>query len=194
MSWLSRQYTDRWSLGDALSPFILYPSKHGLAALARIGINGFPWYVDLSLDFYLGRRMINRTDVDTINKYELIVLSVCYLTELYLESFRQFLSSGDHNGATHFVFHENLHDAAGFDVKNILLSLGLYFDPDLFNAFSAAETVAHKFGRSAIKLSMKKVNSYVSLQSVRNVLDNVSELYTATLDLNSSAFKCPISK
>lgn len=182
LSWISREYTITWNSYDKLTPFILYNSNHKLEALASIGINNFPWYVNESLSYYLRSNAITSKDIERLGKNELVVLAVCYLTEIYLRSFVNSWRSEAAPKNRHFVFHENLHDKSAADVERILLSTGLNFVPNTLNSLWERETNASRFGRSSIEESVIKVKGFISLPSIVNVLEYTSIHYCSILN------------
>lgn len=180
LSWLSRKYTDSWT-NDSFSPFILYPCKYKLAKLSSSGVEGFPWYVEKSVDYYLNKGMILASSCENFNSVDLIALSVCYLTEIYISAFDKL--SIDPSSAHHrfMVYHENLHDQPAADIGAILSALELEFDPNVLELLSENEASAERFGRKSINTSLRKLLKMVSCGKVANVLNSANELYQARL-------------
>ena len=182
LSWISREYTKTWNNEDKLTPFLLYKSKNDLKKLTALGINSYPWYVDKSLSHYLTTKAIKESEIKEISKHEIIILSVCYITQLYLESFRELNSNMGESQDRYFVFHENLHDRPRTDIKNILDSISLEFEQNTLDLLSTKETNAGIFGRSSIRLSIDKAMALISLPSIKEILEETCVEYCCIMN------------
>ena len=177
-----REYTNTWNNKDKLTPFILYKSKNDLKKLTALGINNYPWYVDKSLSHYLTTKAIKESEIKEINKHEIIILSVCYITQLYLDSFRELNSNMLESQDRYFVFHENLHDRPSTDIKYILDSISLEFEQNTLDLLSTKETNAGIFGRSSIRLSFDKAMALISLTSIKKILEETNVEYCCIMN------------
>lgn len=182
LSWISRKYTEKWNFTDKLTPFSLYKSKHKLNKLVEDGVNRFPWFVDKSLDYYLCSGAITENELKNLDHYELIILAVCYLTEVYLKTYTSWSKIGFKRQNRHFVFHENLHDNSITDVKNILQSIGLKFDEEILNTLYQNETNSKVFGRESMETSAQSAKNLISQHKVLDILDSSSKHYSCILD------------
>ncbi len=180
LSWLSRRYIDSWT-SDSLSSFILYPCKYNIDKLSSSGIKSYPWYVEKTIDYYLDKQMISASAYVDFNDVDIITLSVCYLTEIYLSSFDR-LSQDNSSCHRFLVYHENLHDQPSVDVKAILSVLGLEFDSNVLDILSKNEASPKRFGKSSTSESLNKLLKIISCREVGNVLNTTYELYQAKLN------------
>ena len=185
LSWLSRNYPKTWSKNNCdKSPSILYTPKYVLPSILKTDIKNVPWFINESLNYYLEKGSLQSSDLKVINIEELLVLSVCYLTRLYLDSTsRCCLNNKKTNTINRYhLFHEDLHDKNGKHVTAIFDDLGLEYSQQKFRNLVQKETNPTFFGRDSIQSSFDKLSNRLENSPVFHILQEANSYYNSMLN------------
>ena len=185
LSWISRGYPKTWSRSNCHeSPSILYPPSYILPSLLRSDIEGVPWFINDSLGYYVNNGSLDVSCIESFTVEELLVLSVCYLTYLYLESASHSLPRTNEAFLLNrfHLYHEDLHDKRAKSVELILNKMGMDYCSKTFHGLVDMETDSVRFGRKSVQSSLDRLAVLFANSPVLPIMENASADYLAKLN------------
>ena len=185
LSWISRGYPKTWLRTNChTSPSILYSPIYNIPSLLSSGIESVPWFINASLKYYLNKGSLDASCIESISIEELLVLSVCYLNDLYLEFSSEPLVNTNSAFLINrfYLYHEDLHDKRAKCVELIFARLGLNYSSKTFQGLVDKETNSSRFGRVSIQSSFEAIVDFLENSPVLPIVEASNAYYLIKLN------------
>lgn len=178
LSWIKRGYTKSWNDNNKSTPFLLYATNYKLKGLEEQNVNKFPWYVEKALNYYLNKKMIKAKDIEHMKAEDIVLISVCYITEEYLRESINKNQKTNHK----LILHENLQDRTEETIRILIKEMNMGYNANYLNATIKKEILSEHFGKNSVEECRRLADKAATIKSVRDILDRTNKAYLGHLN------------